>query len=120
MKNGKNSLRQLIESTINAWCCCDTPDRERIAELEQEILDHEINDEINLKKLKNEAALLSAALIKVTATEANNVALHAENDSAYKLIQNQEMLLKITTAVAIFSVVAAAWGWLIVFGIVPI
>ena len=110
MKNGKNSLRQLIESVVNAWCCCDTPEIEIIAVLEQEIKDHEFNNALNLKRLKNESALLSAALIKITATEANNAALHEENDSAYKLITNQEILLKIITAVSIVAGVVAAWG----------
>ena len=38
MKNRRNSLRQIIESTINAWCCCDIPE----SELEQKIISLEI------------------------------------------------------------------------------
>ncbi len=127
MKSGKNSLRQLIESTINAWCCCDTTDNDNIAELEKKIVflteENKLlysNEQNALYALTNESDLLSAALIKLRAAEANNAALHAENDSAYKQIVHQEMWLSITTTISIFCGIAAAWGWLIVFGIVPV
>ena len=114
MKNRRNSLRQIIESTVNAWCCCDTQESElerkyktllncfkeaseECAELRQEILGHEMALDIEMS-----AVMYAYKSSLVQSEELHKIICGLADDSEKRRIQ----LIVVSAALFAVSVLA--------------
>lgn len=134
MKSGKNSLKQLIESTINAWCCCDTTDSRMLEESDNKYarllkFSNDTDDALDLSEqviLGHEIALEIERKAWVDKYFSMNEKMRDADQEIYRLRNVDDLNGKRTvqliaiTAASIMAMIAAAWGWLVVFGIVPI
>lgn len=117
MKNRRNTLRQVIESTINAWCCCDTQEselerkyktllncfkeaNEECAELRQEILGHEVALDIERTAWTNKFFELTN---KITAQECALYEIDKHRIELIKLSESRRIQLIVVSA-ALFAV----------------
>jgi hypothetical protein len=106
MKSGKNSLKQLIESTINAWCCCDVPDNDRVKQLEKELNEIRVSQSNRLHKLARTHTRLRQEILGHEITqEIERDASCKKFHSMHNASENAHVYLVIISAILIISVI---------------